>query len=249
MQLVDGGVVRREHGADHAEQPQRRTVGHAEDELDDGPGRRGCRAAAGVLPALGEQRGQPRIGGPVGARGHLVQQVLAPGPEVDDARRQPVGVQAQPDDVDRRLQQVRRTAGEQRGDGVVGVHQVPVPVEEDGRVGRVRIEQGTEGGQHARGVSRAVVSRGETARHEEGVALAGRHLQVVGQPQDHLGARPRPTRLDEAQVPPADLGAAREFELAESPPLPPGAQERPHLDRRHARESIRAGEAPPLPPR
>ena len=66
----------------------------------------------------------------------------------------------------------------------------------------------------------------EAGGEQQLVAIAQRHLELVGEPQDHLRARPRAAGLDEAQVPGGHARLERQVELAEPAPLPPVAQQR-----------------------
>ena len=60
---------------------------------------------------------------------------------------------------------------------------------------------------------------------QQRVARAQRHVEPLGQAQQHAAARRRAASLDEAQVAGGDLGLAGELELAEAAPLAPFAQE------------------------
>ena len=58
-----------------------------------------------------------------------VQQVRPPFGEVDDAGSHALGMHAQPQDVDRRLEQGRRGSLDEQGNSVVGRHQIPAGVD------------------------------------------------------------------------------------------------------------------------
>lgn len=74
-------------------------------------------------------------------------------------------------------------------------------------------------------VERALAEdRREVRGEEETVALAQRHLQPIGQMEEHLPARPCAPGLDEAQMTGRDCGARREVELADAAPSTPFAQ-------------------------
>jgi hypothetical protein len=63
-------------------------------------------------------------------------------------------------------------------------------------------------------------------RDEQHVAFAQRHLEVVGEREDELGAGAGPARLDEAQVARRDTDVEREVHLAAVAAEPPVAHER-----------------------
>jgi hypothetical protein len=65
----------------------------------------------------------------------------------------------------------------------------------------------------------------EAAGQQQRVAVAQRHVQVLGQAQDHLAGRPGPAGLDEAQVPGRHVRRDGEVELAEPAALPPLADQ------------------------
>jgi hypothetical protein len=60
--------------------------------------------------------------------------MAAPLAEVDDPRRHSIWMEADAQDVRRRLEQRRRDPLEQGADGVVGGEQVPVPLDDDRRI-------------------------------------------------------------------------------------------------------------------
>ena len=64
-----------------------------------------------------------------------------------------------------------------------------------------------------------------TARQQQRVAVARRHVEMLGQVQDHLAGRPGAAGLDEAQVPGGDVGLYGQVELAQPAALPPLAQQ------------------------
>ena len=70
-----------------------------------------------------------------------------------------------------------------------------------------------------------VVRRCVPGRDEQRVAIAQRYVEMLGEVQDHLAARPRPARLHEAQVPGRHARRVRELELAEAPARAPVAQQ------------------------
>ena len=111
-----------------------------------------------------------------------------------------------------------------------------MPVDDNGRKGLVPGEDLVEGaadGRHLGPVERRlVVGRRVPGGEEEGVALAQGDVKVLSQVQDELTARPRSSRLDEAQMTGRDLGFGRQVELAEPPALPPVAEQVTHAPRR-----------------
>ena len=85
---------------------------------------------------------------------------------------------------------------------------------------------------HLRRVDRPLRERRREARgQQQAVALAQRHVELLGEVQDHLAARVRAARLEEAQVPGRHTGLEREVELAEPVALPPVPQQRPEGNR------------------
>ena len=168
------------------------------------------------------------------------QQVLAELRQVAGAGRQPVRVHAEADHVDGRLEQVRRDTGrEERQRGGVGGHEVPQPVDDHGGVRLVPGEDHVEGAAH-RVHLRVVegplpVHRRVAGRHQQRVALAQRHVEVLGEVQHQLPARLRAARLHEAEVASRHGGLVGQVELAEPPALPPVAEEVAHAERRRDR--------------
>ena len=74
-----------------------------------------------------------------------VQEVAPPFTEVQDSRRDSIGMEREADAVDRRLQQLRRDAVEQRTECPVGGDQIPPSVDGDRRVWLVAGEYVTQG--------------------------------------------------------------------------------------------------------
>ena len=114
------------------------------------------------------------------------------------------------------------------GGPVVGDER-PAAVDGDRRVGLVAVEHELDrlvDGLHLGLVERALlVDRRVAGGEQEPVALAQRHLELVGEVEDHLGARLRAAGLDEAEVAGGDAGLEREVELAEAAALAPVAQQ------------------------
>ena len=71
------------------------------------------------------------------------------------------------------------------------------------------------------------VDRRVAGGEQHPVALAQRHVELLGQVQDHLLARARAAGLEEAQVARGDAGLEREVELAEAALGAPGLEEWP----------------------
>ena len=66
---------------------------------------------------------------------------------------------------------------------------------------------------------------------QELVAIAQRHVERLGELQDHVGAGARAAGLEEAQMPRRDARLEGEVELAQPPAGAPLAQQRPDLRR------------------
>src|SRR5437763_15910118 len=67
----------------------------------------------------------------------------------------------------------------------------------------------------------AAVLRRVAGREQQPISLPQRDRKLLGKVQAHLGARLRPPRLDEAQLPTRDPRAEREVRRAEPPRLRP----------------------------
>ncbi|MGA2825345.1 MAG: hypothetical protein ABSF03_04430 [Streptosporangiaceae bacterium] len=93
-------------------------------------------------------------------------------------------MQAQPQHVHRRFQQVRGGAGGERHERVVRLNEFPVPVHGQRRVGHVcRDDLPHCLGHRAQGRgAQAVlgVDRRETAGQQQGVPVAQRHVELLG---------------------------------------------------------------------
>ncbi len=137
-------------------------------------------------------------------------------------------MQAEPQDIDRRLQQGRVGTGHQGSDRAVRGHHGPVAINREGRVRFMPLEYKVDGLARAqeRGVGQLPLAkyRSVSGCHQQHVALAQRDFQPLGQMQHHLAARLRASRLNEAQVPGGYIGLAGEIELAQTPALAPFAQ-------------------------
>src|SRR4029077_12638070 len=71
----------------------------------------------------------------------------------------------------------------------------------------------------------AVVGR-VAGGEEQAVAVAQRHVEMLGEMEKELAGRLRPSRLHEAQVPGRHVGFQREVQLAETTPTTPVLQQR-----------------------
>src|ERR1043166_3042194 len=60
---------------------------------------------------------------------------------------------------------------------------------------------------------------------QQDIALAHRHLELLGEVQHHVAARLRAPGLDEAEVPRGNARLAGERQLAQAPALAPFAQQ------------------------
>ena len=111
-------------------------------------------------------------------------------------------------------------------------------VDRDARVRVVGGEQALDRRLHElhRGVvERALRVAGRVpGREQERVALAQRHVEVVREGEDELGARLRPAGLDEAQVTGRHPDVEGEVHLAAPPPGPPLPHQLTHARSGHA---------------
>jgi len=216
----EGGGEERQRLASHPHPERRHHVGRRS--------ARRPRHGAAVALRLGQEVDQHRIGGELDLVAQARQHVGAPFGEVEDVGRDAPRVQAEADDVDRRRQQRRIDAVEELRQRAVAHHHVPAPVEGEGRIGPVPVEDDPD-----RLARRGQFGRGQAALGEDGriagrdqqhVALAHRHLQPLGQPQHHLAAGRGAAGLDEAEMARGDLRLAGQVELAHAPAAAPFAQ-------------------------
>ena len=184
---------------------------------------------AGQVEQLLEQGRDHGRSGDGGLTAEAGQDVPAPGSEVADARRQPVRVQAEPQDVDRRLQQVRRQAGQQCGHPAVRLQQVPAAVDDERWVRLERREHALDAfadRAHVGVVERPFPERRSEARgHQQLVLLAWWHLERLGQLEHHRAARLRTSGLDVAEVARGHVRLVRQVELADASAASPVAQQ------------------------
>ena len=173
--------------------------------------------------------------------------------QVHDAGREAVRVQAHPQRVHRRDEQLGRdAAGEDPHRRPVAGHEVPPAIHDQGGERLVACEYPVEGvahRSHLGGVQGRLAIDGRIPRgQEQGVSFPKRHVQVLGEMQDELPARPGPARLDEAQVPGRDRRLQGHVELAQPPPPPPVSEQPTHATRGRHGAHDGDGSATLLPP-
>jgi hypothetical protein len=175
-----------------------------------------------------QQLRQRRIGGHVDLLPQSRQQVRAPLREIGGARRKALGMQREPQHVDRRPQQRCIDSRKQRRNRLVGRNQGPVPIDRERRIGLVTGEHQFDRAARCfqRGIGERPLRkhRRETGRHQHCVAFAQRHLELFRQPQHHLTRRLRTPGFEETQVPGGDLCVSGEIKLGQAAALPPLAQ-------------------------
>jgi hypothetical protein len=119
--------------------------------------------------------------------------MLAPIGKVGDARREPIGVQAEAQHVDGGLEQARRRAGQQTFDRSVGGDQLPVAVDGERGIGLVALEDefdGAPGRLELRILQPALRELGREARRDQQhVAIPQGNLEALGKVQNHIAAR------------------------------------------------------------
>ena len=176
------------------------------------------------------KREERRVTAHDGLAAEPVEQVRAPLAEVDDPRRHALGVEAEAQDVDGRLEEVVRRAADEQRDGAVGGDEPPVAVDDHGRTRLVTAQDPVDrlaDRPHLRLVEVALrVGGREAGGEEERVAVAKRHVEVLGELDDHVGAGLRAAGLDEADVAGRHARLEREVLLAHAAPEAPVAQER-----------------------
>jgi hypothetical protein len=169
-----------------------------------------------VLAELGVQRGESLVGIAVELGRHGVQHVPAPLGEVGDARCHALRVQGEPVGV-----RAHVLGGPLGQDPLarVGGDDLAVLVDDDRRVGHVRVEDVRERGKDRGDVGaverRLRVGGCVAGRQEQLVALAERQAKRLGEPDDHLAARHRAAALDEAEVPLRRSGQQGQLKLAQ----------------------------------
>ena len=138
-------------------------------------------------------------------------------------------MQAQPEHVEGRAEQLDGHAGRERERGLVGEHHVPLTIDEHARVRVVRVEHALHRPTNVTQLgivdgALGVVGR-VPAREQQGVALPQRHVELLGDGEDELGAGPRAPGLDEAQVTGRHAHVERQVELAAAAPDTPVAEQ------------------------
>jgi epsilon-lactone hydrolase len=182
------------------------------------------------------QRVQRGIARCEGVPSNSLEQMRAPLREIDDSRGNTLGVQTQPEHVDRRFEQMCRGSSDERRKRTVGRHETPVPIDDERRIRLVptqhlldRVAYGT----HPGGVELTLpVGRRVARGQEQLVSLAERHVESLGQMEDHPRAWARAAGFDEAQVSRRDVRLQRKLELTEPTATAPLTEH--HPDRRPA---------------
>ena len=152
----------------------------------------------------------------------------APFGEIDRARRQPLGMKGEPQNVEGLPEQMRRQAFEQRRHHPVGRHQIPVPVIGQRRIGLMRLQHQID--RSPRRFQRGIVERAlrkrrrKPRRDQQHVAFTQGNLQSFGEPEHHFARRRRAAGFHETEVTRGYLGVSGEIELAQVAALPPFAQ-------------------------
>ena len=238
--------MRRPQRRDGGEQPERRLSALEVDRQDGRPalsGRGDLREGGEV--GKGEQALQElrRLSRAVrdGVGLHAAEEVERHLLPVDDERAQPVGGHER----DGKVHGVRRgrpgagRPGEELDEAAragVGAQEIPPPIHDERRIRlllRQHVVQRAVHLRELRGGERALAPcGGEAGGQQQGVLLAKGDVQHHGEPQDHLPARSRAPRLEEAHVALGGLGGAGQVELREAAAGAPPAQPRAEAGRR-----------------
>jgi hypothetical protein len=153
------------------------------------------------------------------------EEVLGPLWQVEDSRGEPRGMQAEPQDIDGRPEQLWIDAHVELGQGSVGGHDIPVPVDGERWERLVRFQGDVDGkadGLVGRIVHRPIaIDGGEPCRHEPRVALPQRHIELFREPEHQSSAGRGAARFYEAEVPRRDVGPQRQLHLREVAPRAP----------------------------
>ena len=153
------------------------------------------------------------------------EEVFAPLREIDNARREPFGMQAQTQHVDRRCEEMRRDVLKYGRDCGIGHQQVPMTIDCEGRKRLMPLEH--EGHGFARGleswIRQWVLGKHgrETCGEQQRVAASQGDLQQLGKTQHHVATWLRAAGFEKTQVACRDLGLGRHAKLTEAPALPP----------------------------
>ena len=136
---------------------------------------------------------------------------------------------AEAEQVDRWLEQLRVDPVPEQRRGAIGLDQVPESVDDQRRVRLVRFEQPLERLpqrlHHVPVVGQLQIGRREAAREQQPVAFDDRQIEVLGEVDEELATRAGPAGLDEAQVLRRDVRVQRQLELAEAAPRAPEADQ------------------------
>jgi hypothetical protein len=131
--------------------------------------------------------------------------------------------------VDRWLEELRVDPVPEQGRGAIRLDHVPQPVDDQRRVGLVRLEQPperlAERSHHLPVVGLLQIGGREAAGEQQPIALGDRQVEVLGQVDEKLAARCGPAGLDEAQVLGRDVGVQGQLELAQAAPRAPEADQ------------------------
>ena len=198
--------------------------------------------------------GEHRVAGRVELAPQPFKQMAAPFDEIDDAWRQPLRVEAQPQHVDRRLKQLGiGDVGKQRRDCRVGVNHVPVRSTAMAGFGSWPLSTSrtaSTGGCKRRIVELALaIAWRETGGEQQVVAFPERYFELVGEVKHHVARRFGAAAFQKAQMALRDFGLAGEVELAHAPPDAPFAQQRTGriFGHQHASDDRRSGKSHLLP--
>ena len=181
------------------------------------------------------QRDQFGVGGRLALAVQALEQMPAPFMQVDRARREPSGMQAEPHHVDRpALQQLRRTPPSSgvtmlladtrfqcrsiasAGFGSCAFNTASIAWRADFIAGIIQRSLRER--------------RRETAGDQHDVAFAQRNVEALGEPQHHVARRRGAAGFHEAQMPRGNLRVTGEIELAQVTALPPFAQDIADMD-------------------
>ena len=190
---------------------------------------------------LGEQALDDGIGPRVDLLAKHAEHVGAPRGVIDNARAQARRMQGEAHGVDRRTHELRRAALIKLGQGGIRHHEIPVPVDREGGIGLVRLQDRLDGGfRRLQSGDRALrIGRREARRQEERILVAQRDLEKLGETRDHLAARLRLAGLETGKVPGRALRGIGEVGLRHTTPLAPAAQQ-------NAERKLMSGHAPSL---
>ena len=152
---------------------------------------------------------------------------------VGELGAQRLGVEQPAQDVGRlaRRRGGRRALEQEDREGigrVVGLQQIPQPVDHDRRVGLLLLQHAVDRLAHRRelggGEIALAIDRREARGEQHGVALAQRDVERGGELHHHLAAGPGAARLEEADMALRHARLQRQGELAGAAAPAPGAQ-------------------------